>query len=304
VQLPTYFDEVSEILLQVGSTKPRQPTLPKSLDEAILQLKALEGVCYDLRDRENNFRCAWIRAKFYMGRIIDHQLTKSKDKEDVVQTLVMATGYSRTEVYRMRGVYLYYDKSSTEFEKFLSKQLAEGKTPSWAHVLNKVSKNGTDTKSQFLVEGERLERRSQKLDEDLENYSKKLNTVTGEARVEGAVYLGAAKAIVQDIPGALERAKESAEKIAIPRDNNYLAFVRTQPCCVTGMEGDDIQAHHFVTGGSGIKGSDYATVPIKAVYHRKAHDLGPKELDAVFEIDVWKVSANLLSMYFTGTRLS
>jgi len=70
------------------------------------------------------------------------------------------------------------------------------------------------------------------------------------------------------------------------RDNAYLAFIRKQPCCVTGSSGD-IHAHHIRQGtvaGTGIKPSDYRAVPLSPTSHFYLHQKGEKafwEMNAI-----------------------
>ena len=63
------------------------------------------------------------------------------------------------------------------------------------------------------------------------------------------------------------------------RNPGYLAWVRGEGECVFYRDGaceGPIQAHHAFNGatggGRGMKGSDYACVPICAKHHREVHD--------------------------------
>lgn len=85
-------------------------------------------------------------------------------------------------------------------------------------------------------------------------------------------------------PPPLERPPvRSAELRAVPkpappaRDSEYLAFVRSHPCCACHTR-DGVEAHHWAprgdTGGMGRKPSDKRTVPLCETCHRAMHDTG------------------------------
>ena len=54
------------------------------------------------------------------------------------------------------------------------------------------------------------------------------------------------------------------------RSKDYLAHVRTFPCCSCGAT-EAIHAHHVASGGMGQKASDYLTAPLCGVCHQRWH---------------------------------
>lgn len=67
--------------------------------------------------------------------------------------------------------------------------------------------------------------------------------------------------------------------VKTPRSAAYLAFVRSQPCAVTGLE-HAVVAHHVRMpphgGGVALKPSDYRTVPLAHMRHMELHARGEK----------------------------
>lgn len=53
-------------------------------------------------------------------------------------------------------------------------------------------------------------------------------------------------------------------------DRNYLAWIRKQPCVVTGQSGTE--AAHTETVGSG--GGDWTALPLTPAMHREQHTIG------------------------------
>jgi hypothetical protein len=67
-----------------------------------------------------------------------------------------------------------------------------------------------------------------------------------------------------------------------------MAFVRSRPCCVTGMTGDLVVAHHvrcFGHGGTGLKPPDYLCVPLTGMEHHQLHQMGEKTYWGVRGVD-------------------
>jgi hypothetical protein len=60
------------------------------------------------------------------------------------------------------------------------------------------------------------------------------------------------------------------------RDKKYMAWIRSQPCLISGCDFDNV-AHHVHLpgeGGIGMKVSDYYTVPLRAEIHVLLHQTG------------------------------
>jgi len=56
------------------------------------------------------------------------------------------------------------------------------------------------------------------------------------------------------------------------KDPKYLAWIRKQPCVITGRT--PCEAHHTQTGGMGMKGSDYSALPLHHAEHQRCHQGG------------------------------
>ena len=58
------------------------------------------------------------------------------------------------------------------------------------------------------------------------------------------------------------------------RDRKYLDWLRTQPCVICGLRGDDnetIDPMHIGTAGKGLKSSDDEALPVSHRYHAAGH---------------------------------
>jgi hypothetical protein len=73
------------------------------------------------------------------------------------------------------------------------------------------------------------------------------------------------------------------------RNPRYLAFIRTQPCCVCGST-RGIEASHTGPHGLGQKSPDSSAIPLCAKHHRTGadsyHRLGPRKFSDEHDLDI------------------
>jgi len=73
------------------------------------------------------------------------------------------------------------------------------------------------------------------------------------------------------------------------RSPRYLAWIRTQPCCVCGAT-QRIEASHTGPHGIGQKSSDSSAIPLCAKHHRTGNDsyhrLGPRKFAERHKLDI------------------
>jgi hypothetical protein len=77
------------------------------------------------------------------------------------------------------------------------------------------------------------------------------------------------------------------------RDPDYLAFVRSLPCCVCGSR-RSIEAHHTGPRGLSQKSSDFSAIPLCAVIHHRLgkhsyHVLGRRAFEEHHKISVAQI---------------
>lgn len=81
------------------------------------------------------------------------------------------------------------------------------------------------------------------------------------------------------------------------RSPEYLKFIRSRPCTVTGSE-VDVVAHHVRClggGGMGIKPSDYMCIPLTWEQHARLHNMGEWSFYKLHSIDIEsEIKMNLL----------
>ena len=58
------------------------------------------------------------------------------------------------------------------------------------------------------------------------------------------------------------------------RDREYLDYLRTCSCVISGRRGDDVDPAHIGTLGRGVKFHDWGALPLDHDLHMTAHQMG------------------------------
>ena len=86
------------------------------------------------------------------------------------------------------------------------------------------------------------------------------------------------------------------EKSVRETDEDYLAYIKSQPCLVWNNECiGDITAHHTITVGAG--GKDYLAIPLCMRHHNDVHSMGLMTFQELYNIDFNKEIIRLLIGY-------
>ena len=89
------------------------------------------------------------------------------------------------------------------------------------------------------------------------------------------------------------------DKALTQRDEAYLEFIRTHPCCICGGYHEDgkVDAHHLQRSGVAVKGPDYSTIPLCRIHHGEYHQIGQKRFEQRYLINLYVVVLALLAEY-------
>ena len=89
-------------------------------------------------------------------------------------------------------------------------------------------------------------------------------------------------------------------KVLTYRNENYLQFVREQPCCVPGCPNVPCDPHHVKeagTGGMSLKCSDLLTVPACRKHHDEFGNCGKYTAQMRLHINFTEIQRNVLIKY-------
>lgn len=75
-------------------------------------------------------------------------------------------------------------------------------------------------------------------------------------------------------------------------NEDYLEFIRKQPCCISG---ENAEPHHLKSVGSG--GSDMSCVPLSRKLHTEVHMMGRSRFEAKYEIRLNDVNMEMRGKY-------
>lgn len=85
------------------------------------------------------------------------------------------------------------------------------------------------------------------------------------------------------------------EKQKTYRDERYLGYIRTLPCCVCGRS--NAEPHHADTGGVGIKCNDTRAIPLCHICHTECHSIGKGTFQERKNVDFKAVQIRCLEGY-------
>lgn len=88
-------------------------------------------------------------------------------------------------------------------------------------------------------------------------------------------------------------------KNIVPRDEKFLAFVRTKPCEVCGIV-PSVAAHGPGRKGTGMRTSDFTALPLCGHHHGEQHQRGVLTFAEKYEINYYECSFRLLHEFHTG----
>lgn len=271
----------------------------RDFDAGIFGLQKLEGdyqsSLQSIKDRQRDL----VKIRFQQGYIISTLVEKSEKGDSVVERVSQATGISASTLWDAKKFYNspLFDKSPLKLEVWFEEQYQAGKAVNWSRVRNLLGKRKDSPLVEIDKERQDIENRAIQLEDDAERLTAKITSIN-----QGSHVIDQATGVAQ---AALEVAQERRDQMALLeakpariQDKNYLKFIREQPCVVTGAYGAD--PHHFLTGGIGTKGSDYATIPLTRELHNELHDTGQETFQNKYSVDLWREMARLMHLYFIG----
>ena len=88
------------------------------------------------------------------------------------------------------------------------------------------------------------------------------------------------------------------EKQRTYRNEPYLGYIRTLPCCVCGRS--RVEAHHADTGGVGIKCNDTRAIPLCRICHTECHSLGKETFQGRKNVDFKVMQIKCLEEYIVA----
>ncbi len=284
------------------------PTLAitvSSFEDGVFQLQKLQEELFETVESIKEKQRLFLIQKFKQGATISKTLEVSEYGNTSMDLLSQATGLSTSTLYDARRFYEspLFSKSLFRLEAWFEEQQLAEKPVNWGRMLNLIKSKKNTSESEIAADIDRrakqLEKKAQQIEYEAETFQEEVEKFKGSDHVRSQA-LGVA---VQ----AVQIAREKRDAVALIADSKperitdekYLQFIRTQPCCVTGMT-EGIQPHHFLTGGMGTKGSDFATVPLHHELHRHLHDHGQDGFQEQYNISFKEEMARLMHLYFVG----
>lgn len=94
------------------------------------------------------------------------------------------------------------------------------------------------------------------------------------------------------------RRRRRAARRGPSRNWKYLAWIRSLPSAVSGIEGACEAAHTGSDGGMRQKASDYSCIPLTIEEHREYHQIGKAAFERRHGIDCQDIARDLAGTWF------
>ena len=270
---------------------------PEALEKGVLKLRELDQQAQEITSLIRSKGKALIRLRFQQGRIVEalYQQYESVYGESLMQRLEQGTGVSRRLLWQAHQFYRLPELRGSELllEQWIENRETERGSISWTYCRNYAAKQlSPHDPDKIQDEAERLERRSERLEQDAQDLQRR--TTSPEA--EGVTVQ--AQLVAQDTRAQLRQVEAKPQT---PRSTEYLTFVRSLPCCVTGQPG--AEAHHVEQGGVGMKGSDFSCIPLAPAVHRYVENQGHRAAETFYGFSVAEALIETMHRFLSGQEV-
>lgn len=276
-----------------------------SFEDGVFEIIQIQGqmtqAVQTIKDRQKEL----IRLYFQQGAYVSAITALSEYGAGTMDRLSQATGIGVRTLYDAKRCYEspMFSQSMEELDVWMESEEVESRPVNWSRLRNLLkgpdetedAQAATiDTRAHKLEQKAReVEFEAVRLQEDAETL--RINEHTREQAKGVATRAAQVAAEYRDQAALMVDPKP--ERIT---DEKYLQFIRRQACCVSGKT--PVDAHHFLTGGMGTKGSDYATVPLHRDYHRDIHDKGQDRCEKEWGVSFREMAFGYLHLYFVGVK--
>ena len=258
----------------------------------------------DIHREIENVEDYMLRLRWSLGFVLAHTERPFGVAREVIDDLINELWIqhkiraNRTLLYECERLYHVFSGEFPAFARWIAEQKAHlGRPLTWADIqrLCLGGRNNPD-----VIGREEADERDFR---DAERGIEAIERIMMRAREGNEEAQGVVEGIRQSIAGLLVLANGSAvgsnDALAIPRSEEYTAFVRNHPCLVCRRPAD---SHHaFGRSGIGLKSSDFTCVPLCRVHHIELHRTHRAAFEADHQVDLMEVAYNLLHRYLTGT---
>ncbi len=203
--------------------------------------------------------------------------------DETIRKLATDLGIHETTLYRIRQFAL---RCPTEEKLNIAKQriLDCGRNFTWSEIRRSVLPAEKDKPELYGGKAavvDRVMSRVESLSRETEELSELLH--------DGSISQDQREQIVGVVTQALGVMAESAkevESLPVVNRTDYLDYIRSLPCVI--CQSEPSEPNHLETGGVGMKGSDYVTLPMCRRHHNLYHLLGKDTFSEEYGIDLFR----------------
>jgi hypothetical protein len=256
-----------------------------SLTDAITQLRELEAEVGDMHN-------AIMMIRWRQGIIASS--VDVKYGENTIKELSQVAGVHENTLRECVRLVEFFNANENVYKEWL----AEGKNGRRRfYEAQQLIRSNTDPRvlgPENLMQ--RVVGRLEKTAEDLELLSQYAHEGNDEAE-------GVLVAVVDTVREFGANQASVFQQPKTPRSEAYLNYIRSLPCAVSKSQ-INVEAHHVIISGKGIKGSDFSTVPLSHDLHMEYHATGRTTFENKYNVNMDELMLNYLHKYLTGQSLT
>lgn len=252
-----------------------------SIEQAVFTMQRLQNYVHTTLGIIQSHQKDLVRTRFKQGEIVERLVSEGQYGDGVVERLAQGAGISARTLWECRQLYNYEEwiGSIDRLNVWMDETEEVRGRINWTLTRNYIQKRLPDSpekqKAQIDQESHRLEGRAKKLEHDAEQHQRRASELIVQEHEDGGIEDDTVE-VFETAQGVATKARQVAQdtvafipvpKTRVPRSPEYLNFIRSLPCALTGQPALSApsgrnEAHHVEQGGMGMQGSDYATIPV------------------------------------------
>jgi hypothetical protein len=291
---------MKKIPIQLHEARSIAVTDIESFDQACEVARKLESL-HDGMEASN------LEIRFYLGRVIS--VIGTERGKGTVDMMAEKTGISSTTLRIARRFSDHFNGDVERMRQWVRNHKHNGHKVNWQAVID-LTRANRDAK---VLGPEKMIRRLvgsvERSVRDLEAANEAISLLPESEQTDWKDQLiGAATKLYEESSEFRNHSvpviEEGGTLFFRPiRSTEYLEWIRTMPCVITGSF--PVDAHHAVgKHGRGEKASDFGVIPLARELHMEYHDKGREYFENKYNVDITELVLNYLHRYITGQWLT
>lgn len=250
-----------------------------------IPLERAEAEAAELAEWIRRYDTASMMAKFCLGTIAylanPDWRNQRKYGEGIIDNLASKHGINANVLREARRCAEFFGLDLEVYYEWLTE---DGDVKTWTQVRRLIRAWSDPEVHGPEALADLLATRIESTGEDLQ----KLREQSHEGTIDEETYDGVRQKFVDDVESFAQEDEEDVfeePKVETVRDDEYIAWCKTEECYATGSPPPN-EPHHVAQGGGGMKGSDRAVIPLDPEVHRYLENNGHRAAEKKYNFSI------------------